>query len=173
MWNKSEPERNERNQPETPASPVAKRHEPRGEQAIIGPSISIKGDLTGEEDLTIQGRVEGKIDLKQHHVLIGGNGRIKAEVYAKGICIEGEVQGDLHADEQIVVRQSANVTGNITAPRVVLEDGCKFKGSIDMDSKVIEKQFKRNDLVPEVKLAASASEQDRKNLREIKHEIKA
>ncbi len=105
------------------------------ERAIIGPSISIKGTLAGEEDLIIQGQVEGKIDLKKNNVTVGKNGRIKADIYGKVISIEGEVEGNLFGEEKIVLRQSGVVGGNMTAPRVNLEDGAKFKGSIDMDTR--------------------------------------
>jgi cytoskeletal protein CcmA (bactofilin family) len=114
--------------------------EPRREGATIGPSISIKGDLSGEEDLVIQGRVEGKVDLKQNNVTIGKNGRVKADIYGKLISVEGEVEGNLHGMDQIIVRTSGNVRGNISAPRVTLEDGAKFKGSIDMDPKATDRQ---------------------------------
>jgi cytoskeletal protein CcmA (bactofilin family) len=107
-----------------------------GDRAIIGPSITIKGDVTGEEDLVIQGRVEGKVDLAQHNVTVGTNGRIKANVFGRSVTIEGEVEGDLHAEEHIAIRKSGKVHGNVSAPRVTIEDGAIFKGSIDMDRKV-------------------------------------
>ncbi len=99
---------------------------------MIGPTIFIKGELRGEEDLVIEGRIEGKIEFRQNNVTIGKNGRVKADIYGKHISVEGEVQGNLQGEEQLVLRQSSNVRGNITAPRVTLEDGCHFKGSIDM-----------------------------------------
>ena len=102
---------------------------------MIGPTITIKGDLSGEEDLLIEGRVEGKIELPRHSITIGKSGRIKADVYAKMITVEGEVEGNLFGEEQLVLRQSSTVRGNITAPRVSLDDGANFKGSIDMSSK--------------------------------------
>jgi len=102
---------------------------------IIGSSFSFKGEITGEEDLTVQGQVEGTIDLKKNHVTIGRTGRIKADVYGRSITIEGEVQGNLFGDERIVLRQSGVVRGDISAPAINLEDGAKFKGNIDMDSK--------------------------------------
>ena len=105
------------------------------ERAIIGPSITIRGELHGEEDLMIQGRVEGKIDLKKNNITIGKNGRIKADIYGKVISIEGEVHGNLFGEEKIVLRQSGVVRGNMTSPRVNLEDGAQFKGSIDMDAR--------------------------------------
>jgi len=105
------------------------------EHALIGPTILIKGDLTGEEDLLIDGRVEGKVELHKHNITVGKNGRVKADLYGKVITVEGEVHGNLYGEEQLVLRQSSTVRGNILAPRVVLEDGANFKGTIDMSSK--------------------------------------
>jgi len=102
---------------------------------LIGPTILIKGDLTGEEDLIIDGRVEGRVELRKHNITVGKNGRVKADLYGKVITVEGEVNGNLYGDEQLVLRQSSTVRGNILAPRVVLEDGANFKGSIDMSPK--------------------------------------
>lgn len=102
---------------------------------MIGSTISIKGDLSGEEDLLIEGRVEGKIELRRHSVTVGKNGHVKADIYGKSINIEGEVQGNLYGEEQLVLRQSSTVRGNIISPRVTLEDGANFKGSIDMSPK--------------------------------------
>ena len=107
----------------------------RGGSATIGPSIRIQGDLSGDEDLLVEGQVEGKIDLRQNGVTIGKSGRVRADVYGRTISVEGEVEGNLFADEQIVVRHSGRVQGNLTAPRVSLEDGAKFKGTIDMEPK--------------------------------------
>lgn len=122
-------------QPESEPAPATRRHNPApsGGRAVIGPSIRIQGDLTGEEDLVIEGRVEGKIDLKQQSVTIGESGRVQADVFGRTITVEGEVRGNLVADEQITVRRTGHVQGNLTAPRVSLEDGAKFKGSIDME----------------------------------------
>jgi cytoskeletal protein CcmA (bactofilin family) len=102
--------------------------------AVIGPKISFKGELTGEEDLLIQGRVEGTIDLKGNHLTIGKQGVVKANLMAKTITIEGTVEGDLIGQERIEIKSSSNVKGNLIAARVTLEDGAKFRGSIDMDS---------------------------------------
>jgi cytoskeletal protein CcmA (bactofilin family) len=103
--------------------------------ATIGPSIHIKGDVTGSEDLVIQGRVDGSVDLAQNHVTVGSEGRVKADVSARTVTVEGEVEGDLSAHEQITLRRSARVQGNISAPRVSLEDGAVFRGGIDMQDK--------------------------------------
>jgi len=119
----------------TSSVPTAAEPQRRGERATIGPSIFIKGDLSGDEDLIIEGRVEGKVDLKQNNVTVGRNGRVKADVFGQVVIIEGEVDGNVFAGEQAILRQAGAIRGNITAPRVVLEDGSRFKGSIDMEAK--------------------------------------
>ena len=101
--------------------------------ATIGASITISGDLSGNEDVVIEGRVEGTVSLKENLLTVGKDGQINATVNARVIFVEGQVEGDLNGDEQVVVQRSGNVRGNIVSPRVTLEDGCKFKGSIDMD----------------------------------------
>jgi cytoskeletal protein CcmA (bactofilin family) len=123
--------------PPRPTSPALTADPRRADRATatVGPSIFIKGDLSGDEDLVIEGRVEGKIDLKQHNVTIGKNGRVRADVFGNTVMVEGEVDGNLFAQQQAIVRQSGAVRGNITAPRVILEDGSRFRGSIDMESK--------------------------------------
>jgi cytoskeletal protein CcmA (bactofilin family) len=122
--------------PAMPSPVTSPQSEPRrsGERATIGPSIIIKGDLSGDEDLVIEGRVEGKVDLKQHNVTVGRSGRVKADIVAKVVTVEGEVDGNVFAQEQAILRQSGAIRGNIAAPRVILEDGSRFKGSIDMES---------------------------------------
>jgi len=106
----------------------------RRDAAAVGASISIVGDVTGEEDLTILGRVEGKVDLPQHVVTVGQSGRVKADIRARVISVAGEVHGNLIAGEQILIRKTATMLGNLTAPRVGLEDGCSFRGSVEMES---------------------------------------
>lgn len=101
--------------------------------ATIGPSIQISGDVTGNEDVRIEGRVEGTVNLSDNVLTVGKEGQINATATARSIFVEGKVEGDLNADDQIVIQSSGDVRGNIVAPRVTLEDGCKFKGSIDMD----------------------------------------
>ena len=105
-----------------------------GGPATIGPSISFKGDVSGDEDLMVQGRVEGKIKLGKHNVTIGPDGRVKADVHGRTVVIEGQVEGDIRGEEQIVLRHSAKVEGTIAAPRVTLEDGAVFRGGIEMDA---------------------------------------
>lgn len=127
----------------TPAAAPAVVREPRivqsnKEPATIGASISFRGDLSGEEDFVIQGRVEGTIDLRKNNLTIGHNGRIRANITANTIIVEGELRGDLFGNENVIIRKTGNVLGNIVSPRVTLEDGAKFKGSIEMEPKVAE-----------------------------------
>jgi cytoskeletal protein CcmA (bactofilin family) len=107
----------------------------RDEQVTIGKSILIKGELSGDEDLTIEGQVEGKIELREHVLTIGPNGRIKAEVYAKAIVVLGQVTGNLLATEKVTIRERGSVEGDIVAPGVAIADGAYFKGSVDMQRK--------------------------------------
>ncbi|MFT6956699.1 MAG: cytoskeletal protein CcmA (bactofilin family) [Halieaceae bacterium] len=100
---------------------------------MIGPSIVIKGTVSGDEDLIIQGKVEGTIDLRDNEVSVGQSGKVNADVNAKVVKVDGEVSGDITGGEKVVISKSGNVQGNIVAPRVTLEDGAIFKGSIDMD----------------------------------------
>ena len=102
--------------------------------ATIGPSIKIKGDVTGDEDLVIQGRIDGTVNLTKHNVTVGPEGRVKANIFGRSVIVEGEVEGDLQGEEQIVLRRTAKVQGNISAPRVTLEDGASFRGGIDMQN---------------------------------------
>ena len=99
----------------------------------IGKSICIKGELSGNEDLTIEGTVEGKIDLREHNLVVGSTGRIQAEVHAKAVTIQGEVTGNVHAEDRIELATSGTVKGDLVAPRIVIADGARFKGTVDMD----------------------------------------
>lgn len=106
--------------------------------AVIGPSIQIDGTLRGQEDLFVEGEVTGTIQLQNHTLTIGTQGKIKADVYAHTVFVEGSMDGDLFGSEQVIVRKSAKVRGNITSPRVSLEDGASFKGSIEMDPESVK-----------------------------------
>jgi cytoskeletal protein CcmA (bactofilin family) len=132
MWKRNDETPEPTYNPPQPTSQRAPAR-PAGGTAVIGPSIRIQGDLSGDEDLLIEGQVEGKIELRQNGVTIGRNGRVRADVVGSSITVEGEVEGNLFADEQITVKKTGKVLGNLTAPRVSLEEGAKFKGSIDME----------------------------------------
>ena len=126
--------------PSVGASPVAESvrtpNEPqRGMERTtvnIGKSVIIKGELSGSEDLTIEGQVDGKIELRQNVLTIGPNGRIKAQVFAKSVVILGEVTGNVTATEKVDIRDNGSVDGDIAAPRVAIAEGAHFRGSIDM-----------------------------------------
>jgi cytoskeletal protein CcmA (bactofilin family) len=123
--------------PRSPSSPPATPSRGRA-TAVIGPSIQIEGTLRGQEDLFVEGEVTGTIQLQNHTLTIGVQGKIKADVYAHTVFVEGSMDGDLFASEQVIVRKSAKVRGNITSPRVTLEDGAAFKGSIEMDPESVK-----------------------------------
>lgn len=102
-------------------------------RSFLSPSISIKGDISGNEDLVVDGEVEGTIKLPENEVLIGPKGHAKANVTALTVSVEGRVNGDIHGKDRVVVKQSGRIEGDVTAPRVILEDGCQFNGSIQMN----------------------------------------
>jgi cytoskeletal protein CcmA (bactofilin family) len=98
----------------------------------IGKSVVIKGELNGSEDLTIEGHVEGTIQLRDHVLTIGPNGRIKAQVFAKSVIVLGEVTGNVTASEKVDIRDNGSVDGDIVSPRVAIAEGAHFRGSVDM-----------------------------------------
>jgi cytoskeletal protein CcmA (bactofilin family) len=101
----------------------------------IGKSVVIKGELSGSEDLTIEGQVEGKIELKDNALTIGPNGRIKAAVFAKAVIVLGEVHGNIAASEKVDIRDGGSVDGDIVSPKVAIAEGAHFRGSVDMQKK--------------------------------------
>ncbi len=117
------------------AAPVG-ANEPRAQlgrdMVNIGKSVVIKGELSGSEDLTIEGHVEGRIDLKGNVLTIGPNGKIKAEVFAKSVVVLGEVTGNVTASEKVDIRDNGSVDGDIASPRVAIAEGAHFRGSVDM-----------------------------------------
>ncbi len=100
--------------------------------AKLGPSIQIEGTLTGNEDLTIDGKVQGRIKLSGHSLTIGPNGKIEAGLRAKSVIVQGEVKGNITADDKIQITASGSVKGDLRAPRIALDDGARFAGSVDM-----------------------------------------
>jgi cytoskeletal protein CcmA (bactofilin family) len=113
----------------------------RRETATIGPSIQLDGDLRGQEDLYVEGEVNGTIHLRNNTLTVGAQGKVKANVFANEVIVEGYVEGDVYGAERVVVRKSAEIRGNVTSPRVSLEEGARFKGSIEMDSEAVERQL--------------------------------
>jgi cytoskeletal protein CcmA (bactofilin family) len=101
----------------------------------IGKSVVIKGELNGSEDLTIEGHVEGTIQLKDNVLTIGPNGKIKASIFAKSVIVLGEVSGNVTASDKVDIRDNGSVDGDLIAPRVAIAEGAHFRGSIDMQRK--------------------------------------
>jgi len=130
MWKKTKDENSKPKSPPLGKSPI----EQLKEQSVIGRSISIKGELSGEEDLIIQGRVEGKIDLKKNNITVDKSGSVKGDIYGKSITLEGEVEGNLFGEKRIVLQPSGVVRGDMRAPAINLEEGAKFKGNIAMEA---------------------------------------
>ena len=106
-----------------------------GDVVNIGKSVVIKGELNGSEDLTVEGHVEGKIELRDHVLTIGPNGKIKAQVFAKAVIVLGEVNGNVTASEKVDIRDGGSVDGDIISPRVAIAEGAHFRGSVDMQRK--------------------------------------
>lgn len=129
--------------PAAPAAPTP-RAAPGGRRdtATIGPSIQVDGQLRGEEDLYVEGQVSGTVHLESHTLTIGSQGKVMADVYAHTIYVDGTVEGDLYGAEQVIIRRNAHVRGNVTSPRVSLEDGATFKGSIEMDPEAVKAAIK-------------------------------
>jgi cytoskeletal protein CcmA (bactofilin family) len=130
--------------PAAPATPAVSMPAPsserriqtlQGENVNIGKSVVIKGELSGSEDLTIEGNVEGRIELKENILTIGPNGKIRAEVFAKSVIVLGEVSGNVTASEKVDIRDNGSVDGDITSPRVAIAEGAHFRGSVDMQRK--------------------------------------
>lgn len=113
------------------------------ECAVIGRSIEINGDVRGNEDLRIEGDVSGMVELRSSNLTIGREGKVRADVYAKSIIVDGTTEGDLYASERVIVHVNANARGNITAPKVGIEEGAKFKGTIEMDQAAVEKALSK------------------------------
>ena len=159
MWKKDEipDQTHESNMESTEGLQPPGDQVPTSELATIGRSIRVKGDVTGDEDLLIQGRVEGSVELKQHSVTVGTYGEVKASITARVVTIEGKVQGNLAAVEQVVLLSSASVEGDIAAPGVVLEDGARFRGSLDMGDSAKGQKKTGQVTRPEAKVTPDAS----------------
>jgi cytoskeletal protein CcmA (bactofilin family) len=113
---------------------VAPRPSPQAERTIvnIGKSVVIKGELSGSEDLIIEGQVDGKIELRENVLTIGPNGKIKAQIFAEAVIVQGEVTGNVTATEKVDIRDNGSLDGDIASPRVAIAEGAHFRGSIDM-----------------------------------------
>src|SRR6266404_6155548 len=148
MWKRDEAVRPASGQPAAAPQPVAPAqagapafrsettsHLMEKDIVNIGKSVVIKGELNGSEDLTIEGHVEGTIQLREHVLTIGPNGKIKAQVFAKSVIVLGEVHGNVTASDKVDIRDNGSVEGDLIAPRIAIAEGAHFKGSVDMQRK--------------------------------------
>ena len=167
MWKREEAPRPPQPAVPPPAPPVVQQSvAPRVEpvqpvqqektNVNIGKSVIIKGELSGSEDLTIEGQVEGKIELRQNVLTIGPNAKIKAQVLARAVVVEGTVQGNISTSEKIEIRDKGSVEGDLSSPRVAIADGAHFRGSIDMQQ---AKGGEKTESKPAVAAAAAAPAQ--------------
>jgi cytoskeletal protein CcmA (bactofilin family) len=154
MWNKRKEEEyppKTGTAPAAPASPVrdgapmstapaASHHttDTRG-PAVIGKSVKIKGQIFSREDLTIDGEVDGSVELQEHRLTVGPNGKLQAGVKAREIIVLGAIHGNVEASDKIDIRKDAKLVGDIKTARIVIEDGAYFKGSIDIARPEISK----------------------------------
>ena len=107
----------------------------RGDVGHIGKSVQIRGELTGSEDLYLDGEIEGTIDLRDHSLIIGPNGKIKASISARDLVVHGKIEGNVTATGRVELRKSCSLTGDVSTQRIVIEDGAFFKGAIDIKEK--------------------------------------
>jgi len=161
MWKRDESAKPASGQPAPAAAPTTTASQPisaapqpdvrrqmERDVVNIGKSVVIKGELNGSEDLTIEGHVEGKIELKEHVLTIGPNGRIKAQVHAKAVIVQGEVNGNVTASEKVDIRDGGSVDGDIISPRVAIAEGAHFRGSVDMQRKGVQPQAQASQSKP-------------------------
>jgi cytoskeletal protein CcmA (bactofilin family) len=118
----------------------------RADVAHIGKSVIVKGELSGSEDLYLDGEVEGSIELKGHSLIIGPNGRVRANVHARDIVVHGKVDGNLRGSDRVELKKSSILVGDIYTQRIVIEDGAFFKGAVDL-----QKETPKPEAKPEIK----------------------
>ncbi len=146
MWKPNQPGTSPTNpsdpiRPQVPApltpEPVPQRPNPTpsgssSEQATIGKSLTIKGEITGSEMLYIDGHVEGSVNLPGNRVIVGRNGQVAANISAREVVVLGKVNGNINASDRVDIRNEGSLTGDVVAQRISIEDGAYFKGGIDI-----------------------------------------
>ena len=125
----------------------------RADVGHIGKSVQIRGELTGSEDLYLDGEIEGTIDLRDHSLIIGPNGRIKAGITARDLVVHGRVEGNVTATGRVELRKSCTLMGDVSTQRIVIEDGAFFKGAIDIKEKDARNETRK----PQAAAAAAGS----------------
>ena len=123
--------------PAPPAQPPVERQQPRAASSpvTIGASVVIKGEVSAREDLTISGRVEGKVEVRDHVVRVGRESQVHASIQARAVIVEGTVKGNINATERIELLEHGSVEGDITSPKIAMAEGAEFRGKIDMAAK--------------------------------------
>jgi cytoskeletal protein CcmA (bactofilin family) len=127
------------------------------EFAHIGKSVIIKGELSGSEDLYVDGQVEGSIELAGNRLIIGPHGQVRANVNAKGVIVQGKLDGNIRASERAELTKSAIAVGDITTQRVAIEEGAYFKGKVDIQKDMAKADGARTAAAASSSAAASAS----------------
>ncbi len=120
-------------QPEMRTEPLMGSSAEHRSGTVIGSSVVLNGEMSAAEDILVQGQVEGKVNLKNNTFTVGKEGKVKATIDAKKIDVQGRVDGDMNSSDLVMIHETGRATGNIVANRVVLKDGCRFRGSIEMD----------------------------------------
>ena len=120
---------------------------PRG-SATIGKAVKINGQIYSREDLYIDGDVEGTIELLEHKLTVGPNGKVQAQVRAREVVVLGGIQGNVEANDKLEIRKDAKLVGDIKTARIIIEDGAYFKGSIDIVKPEPVKQPQRQQAAP-------------------------
>lgn len=144
MWDKRKPEAVPVAGPQraTPEPPVRAPEPERRAGATIGKAVRIIGDVYSEEDLFIDGEIQGGLDVKNSKLTIGPNGRAKSDVKAREVVIQGQVQGNVEATQKITIRKDGTLVGNIKTSGIIIEDDAYFKGSIDITRNTTESAAK-------------------------------
>lgn len=125
--------------------------EPGGGAAAIGKSVVVKGQIFSREDLYVDGEVDGSIEVQEHKLTVGPNGRVKATIQAREVVVRGAVHGDVDAGDRVEIRREAKVVGDLRTGRILIEDGAFFKGSVDMRRPEVTRS-------PAVAMAGAAAE---------------
>lgn len=142
--------------PSIPAPPASHKETAKPNESFkadvghIGKSVHIRGELTGSEDLYLDGEIEGTIDLRDHSLIIGPNGKIKAGITARDLVVHGKVEGNISASGRVELRRSCTLVGDVSTQRIVIEDGAFFKGAIDIKERDAKAESRKS-------IAAAAS----------------
>jgi len=115
-----------------PNRPTESFEATRGGNAVLGKSVIVKGQILSREDLTIDGEVEGTIEMQEHRLTIGPNGKVRASVKAREVIVLGTLHGNVETGDRIDIRKEAKLVGDIRTARIVIEDGAYFKGNVDI-----------------------------------------